>query len=416
MKLSQKNFLWFGIVNGASYMCLGETVIILFAVRLNVPNSLVSVLGSLVYFGFLLLPLGKWMTARVGAAQSQADFWFLRNMAALLVALAAPASLYWSQTAAIVLLLTGAFFFYGFRAAGVVMSQPLIGEICEPDRRGKIISLYNTFFHCFGLISLVSITLIVKYLASIWVLCGVIIAGAVMGFGSTCFIRRICETGLIKESARLPIKAMLAKTCKNKFVLRQLFAGAMCNLMTILTLPISVLTVKKGYGFSDMEALLCSLLQFAVMIAGSFLQARISDKIGARKLLVFGYLSFFLICLSWLLMPLQPHPAMLCIPFFFCGIASITIANGTIFYFLMTVPKDMQVVASMLISVVTGVLAGLAGMLIGSQLMNITEKISEHFPQIDLYHCYFGITLLLALMGFLCILRLPQCPVNQSKT
>ena len=154
IKLSQRNYLAFGAVNGASYMCLGETVIILFAVRLDSPNTLVAILGSMLYFGFLLLPLGKWMTSRVGAAQSQADFWFMRNIAALVVALSAPAYLYWNKLSAMILLVTGAFFFYGFRAAGVVMSQPLLGEICEPERRGRIISLHNTLFHISGLASL----------------------------------------------------------------------------------------------------------------------------------------------------------------------------------------------------------------------------------------------------------------------
>ena len=34
-RVSQLNYNLFNIVNGASYMCLGETVIILFAVKLD---------------------------------------------------------------------------------------------------------------------------------------------------------------------------------------------------------------------------------------------------------------------------------------------------------------------------------------------------------------------------------------------
>ena len=414
MKQSQTNYLWFGVVNGASYMCLGETVIILFAVRLNVPNTLIAVLGSMVYFGFLLLPLGKWMTGRVGAAQSQSDFWFMRNMAALMVASAAPASIYLNHTCAVILLLTGAFFFYGFRAAGVVMGQPLLGEICEPERRGRIISLINMLFHGFGLVSLVTITLLLKYHSSIWVLFGIIIAGAAMGCVSSLLIRRICETGLIKESARLPIKAMLGKTYKNLYVRKQLTAGAICNLMLILTLPMSILTVKKGYGFSDMRALLFTMLQFVVMFGISFLQSHYADRLGAKKLLFIGYCSIFLICISWLLMPLKVHALWLCVPFFFCGIASISITNGITFYFLETIPKEMQVVASMLISVATGVLAGLAGMVSGSSMLKFAEKMTNYFKPFDQFHCFFMMTLLLSLLCFFFIVRLPERPSKQN--
>ena len=88
-RVSQLNYNLFNIVNGASYMCLGETVIILFAVKLHAPNVIVAVIGSMLFLGFLLLPLGVVRTAQVGAARSQADFWVCRNVAALLVAVSA---------------------------------------------------------------------------------------------------------------------------------------------------------------------------------------------------------------------------------------------------------------------------------------------------------------------------------------
>ena len=127
-KTSQINYNLFSAVNGASYMCLGETVIILFAVKLHAPNILIAVIGAMMYLGFLLLPLGVIRTGQVGAARSQADFWVCRNIAALLVAASAFLVLVY-PTLAMAVLLLGSFLFYGFRAAGVVMSQPLIGDI-----------------------------------------------------------------------------------------------------------------------------------------------------------------------------------------------------------------------------------------------------------------------------------------------
>ena len=130
---SQHNYHIFSLINGLSYMCLGETVLILLAVRLGCPDYIVSTLGAMIYFGFLLLPLGKVVTARAGAAKSQSIFWVARNAAALLVALAAVVSISGMPRTATALLLAGAFFFYGFRAAGVVMSQPLVGNITNEN-------------------------------------------------------------------------------------------------------------------------------------------------------------------------------------------------------------------------------------------------------------------------------------------
>ena len=72
---SQKNYKIFGLINGFSYTCLGETVIILLAVQLGCKNYVISTLGAMLYFGFLLLPLGKTMSAKVGAVRCQVYFW-----------------------------------------------------------------------------------------------------------------------------------------------------------------------------------------------------------------------------------------------------------------------------------------------------------------------------------------------------
>ena len=85
-KISQKRMLIFNCINGFSYMCLGETLIILLAVKMMMPDTLITILGAMQYIGFVLLPLGVWRAGKVGAAQCQADFWVARNIAALLAA------------------------------------------------------------------------------------------------------------------------------------------------------------------------------------------------------------------------------------------------------------------------------------------------------------------------------------------
>ena len=54
MRRSQNNFIYYSLVNGVSYMCLGETVIVLLAVRMNMPDWCVSIIGALLYFGYLM--------------------------------------------------------------------------------------------------------------------------------------------------------------------------------------------------------------------------------------------------------------------------------------------------------------------------------------------------------------------------
>lgn len=51
---SRKYYNHFILVSGFSYMFLGETVIILLAVRLDSPNYIVSTIGVMVFLGSLL--------------------------------------------------------------------------------------------------------------------------------------------------------------------------------------------------------------------------------------------------------------------------------------------------------------------------------------------------------------------------
>ena len=124
-------------------MCLGETVIVLLAVRMKMPDFCVSIIGSLLFFGYLMMPLGKWMTSRVGAARTQANCWVCRNIAALVVASGVIFHRFDMDRAAMACLLAGAFFFYAFRAAGVVMSVPLVGDISDDATRGRLFAVSN---------------------------------------------------------------------------------------------------------------------------------------------------------------------------------------------------------------------------------------------------------------------------------
>ena len=90
---SQKFYYIFNLINGLSYMCLGETVIILLAVKIKSSDATVAVLGSMSFFGYLMLPLGKKLTSHVGAVKTQAICWVLRNISALIVA--SSAIFYW---------------------------------------------------------------------------------------------------------------------------------------------------------------------------------------------------------------------------------------------------------------------------------------------------------------------------------
>ena len=379
-KLSQKNYIRFGLINGFSYMCLGETIIILLAVQTHMPDILITFVGAMLFIGFLLLPLGVRQTAKTGAAQSQATFWVYRNIAALLVAVSAVISRF-QQESAWALLLLGALMFYGFRAAGVVLSQPLIGEITNDEDRSQLVGNATGGFYFSGVIALLLVSFLLKLSSSIWVLCGIVVVGATMGVTASRFLREIRETDVIRQTASQPLLPQWRKVKANPMIRQLLMAGFCKNLIVILMVPASILYLKKGYGFSDTQAVLFSAAQFCASFAASCLSGKIVAKHGPRVVLIAAILMGILVSLLWIAAPFSGSifPCILSVlVFFLCGTLVAIADNANTCYFLMAVPKEQQIAGSVATNVIQGAGAGIAGMIVAGGMMWLARYCTPH--------------------------------------
>ena len=408
---SQHNYCMFNVINGLSYMCLGETVLILLAVQLGCPDYFISTLGAMLYFGFLLLPLGKIMTARVGAARAQAYFWIARNGAALMVASASVFGYFGMMKTAMALLLIGSFFFYGFRAAGVVMSQPLIGDFTDDRNRARVIAVSVGLFYVSCLIALLTISFVLHLSPSLWTLTGIVVVGACLGFTSSRFLARIDETENIRRSARRPILPELKNILGAVTIRRQIMAGFMVNLGVIMLVPVSMLALKRGYGVSDTDALMFALVQFTACAVMSFLSGKVAAVIGPRKTILFGYILLLSIGVLWLVAPASLNGFYMALPFFFAGGTMVSMNNSVTHYFLQTVPPENRVAASMFVSVVTGACSGVVGMILAGFLLKLC--ITDPGDLLAGYRVYFLVAALLLSPGIWLISRLT--PLSSEK-
>ena len=373
---SRSFYLKFCFLNGFSYMCLGDTVILLFAVRINAPDVLIAILGALVYFGYLMMPLGKYVTAQVGAAQSLAVFWVLRNLSALLVASASVFFVAGMQWAAMTLLLLGSFLFYGFRAAGTVMATPLVGEITTPENRNRLLADSASVFHLTSLAALILISGILKFSQSLQVLTGVIVIGSMCGITASNLFRKIDESPEISQSAKKPVRAELSHLWRSSAFRSYLYAIFAANTATILLSPISMLCLKRGCGASDMSALLFSLVQFGSAIGMSQFAGMAANRFGARRVVLLSYLLLLNLVWFWIFMPEPYLPYLAAVPFFLIGSCTIAITNAASVYFLRALPVRRQVTGSMAAALITGAAAGGAGMGLAALIMVLADRFS----------------------------------------
>jgi hypothetical protein len=416
LRRSQRFYALFNIFNGLSYMCLGETVIILLAVKLNCPDYVISTLGSLLYFSFILLPAGKLLAARIGAASSQAVFWALRNTAALIVASSAIWHHYGSTSGAVATLLSGAFLFYGCRAAGAVMIQPLLGNITTESNRATFLATTAALFYAASFIALLGISAVLRFSERLSVLTGVIITGSLFGYASSYLLRCIDESSSLRESARLPLWPSWRKAFHNRTLMRQIYACLAINLAVILTIPVSMLTVKRGYGISDRNALFFSLAQLAGSILLSRLVARFANVFGPRRVLMGSYAALVLAAAAWVVSPQNASPFLLAPLFFVLGAAFVSECNAAIHYFLQSTPVEQQVNASILVSVCAGGIGGLVGLVASGALLQLAARISGPRPDIFRYRLYFALAAIILIPGFWAVKNLVPLPSERRRT
>lgn len=384
-KRAQARYHVFGYLNGASYMCLGENMMILFAAQLQAPSAVIAVLGAMVYIGYIGMPLGVLRTARVGAAACQADFWLGRNTAALIIALsafAAPFSLPLSWA----FVLTGSFFFYACRGAGCVLSTPLVGDIATDDEVAIVINRNSGAFNLSGLATLVAITLVlyankVFFDDGIYVLSGVIGLGSVIGMTSSTVMRRVDESGAVLAAARKKFLPEMKAAFANADI-RRLAAGWFAvNFSQILMVPISILALKRGARFGSTSVLLCSALSLAAGTAVSRISGKLNCSFGPRYVIKNAHVLYLFVILAWLLFPSSAAGGaaawiMAVLIFAVSGAATFCMNNSTPVYFLMVCPdKERQVFSSISLQLVVSVGAGLAGMAFSSGLIALAEGI-----------------------------------------
>lgn len=377
---SQSNYNWFNVINGASYMCLGESIIVLFAIRMNMSNTVISLIGAMLFLGYLLLPLGVKRAAKVGAASCQADFWICRNIAALLAAASIFVNFY-SPVLAGITLLTGAFLFYGFRAAGIVLSSPMIGDFTTEADRSAVIGRSTALFYGAGAFALACISTILYFKDSVWVLVGIIAAGASLGVTASTFVRNIDETSALRKSAQRPLFGGLPYLMNNPGGRNLTLVWFLTNLTNLLIIPISILTLKRGCGVSDTNAVLFSLVQFVIMIFASQYSPLLTKRLGPRLMILIAFFCYVPTILFWISLPALHISngwllwGLMIIPFGMQGIASVVNTNSLIHYFLMTVEKERQVECVMILNLITGAAAGIIGMGMAAGLMKLADLI-----------------------------------------
>ncbi len=388
-KKSQKNFNRFSLVNGISYMCLGESIVQLLSMKLNMPTELVAILSSTIFLGYLLMPLGVIRTAKVGAAISQADFWVMRNLAALLIA--ASVLVYnFSKEAAWSMIILGAFIFYGCRAAGCVLSAPLAGDISTESEVAPLISKNNGLFYSTATVTIIIVAIILKMNTGVNTIAWIIVFGACVGITASTFARAVDETGAILKAARQKMTDGMRFILFNKDARHLVYAHFTLVVGSTTLMQLALPTLKRGYNVGDTEALILSSLRLFAAALFASVGGKLCNVVGPKFLIRFGYSIYFIVLAIWIFFPAVTmgadgianlsitHYALVTAIFLMLGAVEIFCSSSVSSYFLLLCPdKNKQVSGIITENFIATFSAGIIGAIFTSGILRLSDVLNE---------------------------------------
>lgn len=382
----------FATLNGVTVALLMDNMLILYAIRVGLSDTAVAILTSFIFLTMPLMLVGKRWTARSGAAHTWGTGWILRNSSALIMLLAPFVPDGTTQGFRTALVLLGAFGFAAFRSIGLVGNSPIMGEITTSTERGRFMSGNWTRATVTQIISLIVVITVLRFSPETWVFQLLIAAGAAVGIYVGALLRRVPESGAPRASASKPAREIMSRVWRAPRLRKTLYAWAVSFASFNLVLPFAMITVKNGYGLSDYQALLLSLVTLAGGVTASLVNGVVADRVGPRPLAIVYVALLLVLALFWSFAPAELVVGPTALAFFLAGYSKFGLLLVTNHYFLNVSEASDRVGTSMVLRIVSGAVAGLIGGVLGGVILTILRSVG--LSGMDVYRGFYRIAVL----------------------
>jgi len=394
----KKQYIKFTIFNGISVAAVAESFLILFALKLSIPDYIVGVISSFFYLGLLFTLLGRQLIIRHGIAKTITIAWLIRAFSGIITLITPVIIYYLGIKIGIVWFIFGAFMFYSGRGTGMVGLLPIVGELTNEndiaDFNAKSFSSFNIayFLTIFALIFVFELSDQVSTFQII------LLMGCIAGLFSAKRMSKIPETKHTRISAAVPLKNSAKAVFNNPHSRNVLFLQTFFFIITALVVPYSMIALKKSYNISDYKAFEFVLAQFLGGIIIAKISKKSIKKLGHNTFLNFMMLIIIISTIFWIEAPLKFYWIYFGILFFILGFAQTGGYLCLAQKFLLITDRDSRIGFSVIISGLSSLIAGIAGALIGGGILDYYN--SKHVLFITSFHYYFTIMSIVAISFF----------------
>ena len=406
-KRSQNRFLLFLGFNALSYAALAESVLVLYALKLNASDFQIGLLISYIHLTTVFMLLGRFLIRKIGASRTYGLAWFVRNLMASLLILApwfyhefSPAiGLYWLMSVSLV--------FFCLRSTGIAADSVLINDVTSADDRGRFIGLTQMVAYAAMLTVLIAVSFWLRGDPDFFHFQVVIGFGCVMGVIASGTLIGVNESVGPRIAARERLLRSFALIYRDKTIRMLILVWIVVQSGIQLLIPFQLLAVKNGYGFSDQGAIIFIVFQFLGVVAAGYMNSILLDRAGPRPVLFLTLASLALISVLWFVSPNEMNYFFTGALFFLAGYCMISAQITLSHYFLNIAPRNSVVNLSILITILYGIGAGLSGTFLGGGVLTVMRGFG--LDGITLYKFYFLFVCLILLGALPMILKLkPQ--------
>lgn len=386
-KTAQKHYLSFTRLNALSFASLGDSILILYALKLGADDSLVAFLMSLFYLTLPLMLVGKRMVTRLGTSRTFGISWIIRNSFAALMLLAPVFQRTINPASGLIILGIAVSGFFMFRSLGITSMTPLLGDITSQHDQGEFISRVWLFANTFFLIAMISITLLLGHDSSIGTFQWIIAFGVTAGMTASVFLFLVPAANRTTSSGKQPIALTLRYVLKHARIKQLFITWTVINSGVVLTVPFIMLSLKNGYLFSDQNALIFSIVRISGGILVSYLNGLLLDRVGPRPMIFLYMIGLAVVQTLWVFAPAASLYLHLTAIFMITGLCAAGVQTALFHYFLNSVPAKIRLNASILVNMASGITAGIMGTFLGGGVLKLLRLAGVEGLQV--YRLYF---------------------------
>ena len=403
-RVGKKCFINFVVIDALTFVALADNVLILYALKLNIPDYIVGMMSSFFFIGTAFILGGKILMMKYGAVKTLTYTCFLKGIFPLLAAAAPFVIFNISFNLGIAFVLMGAFGYQALRGMGVLTGLPIIGELTSEKDRGKYCSSIFFRFHSSYLLGLVLVALVLEYWDSIKAFQIIIYCGSILCCVAAFIGNKIKETEMPRESAKTSLKESILFILKYSKSRDLILTQTLYFVAVALIVPYSMIAMKDIYQIKDGNAIIFVMIQILGGVVISFYAGRILNKIGPRN--VFLLLFFLLLfgCFMWYNAPIGFSWIYSFVLFFIVGIGQVGGCLALNNHFLNIIPAEKRVGANLVILSVSSVIGGIFGGFVGAGLLKFLE-VNYYLSGLEMYKTFFSIVLLFLLCGYLYIMK-----------